>query len=89
MSNRKIKIGLIGDKNTGKASIIDVICNQKSEKEKIRTFNDFIEIKEPKIKIRDNLEVNFINTAENNELIKYFLFIQLSIKNLFKIVKLG
>ena len=48
MSNRKIKIGLIGDKNTGKASIIDVICNQKSEKEKIRTFNDFIEIKEPK-----------------------------------------
>ena len=70
MSNRKIKIGLIGDKNTGKASIIDVICNQKSEKEKIRTFNDFIEIKEPKIKIRDNLEVNFINTAENNELIK-------------------
>ena len=31
MANRKIKIGLIGDQNTGKASIIDVICNQKGE----------------------------------------------------------
>ncbi len=70
MENRKIKIGLIGDINTGKSSIIDVICNQNSEKEKIRTFNDFIEIKEPTIKIRDNLEVIFINIIGNNELIK-------------------